>query len=48
MQVAFYWDDYHLHVFEAVCGEFGRPPAGVTVTSMSAAVRGPLAGGGRW
>jgi hypothetical protein len=25
LQVAFDWHDYHLHVFETVCGEFGSP-----------------------
>lgn len=25
LQAAFNWDDYHLHVFETVCGEFGSP-----------------------
>ena len=25
LQVAFDWCDYHLHVFETVCGEFGSP-----------------------
>ncbi len=25
LQVAFDWYDYHLHVFETVCGEFGSP-----------------------
>jgi hypothetical protein len=27
LQVAFDWDDYHLHAFETVCGEFGPPDA---------------------
>jgi hypothetical protein len=27
MQAAFDWDDYHLHSFETVCGEFGPPQA---------------------
>jgi Plasmid pRiA4b ORF-3-like protein len=25
LQVAFGWHDYHLHVFETVCGQFGSP-----------------------
>jgi hypothetical protein len=25
MQIAFAWDDYHLHQFETTCGAFGRP-----------------------
>jgi Plasmid pRiA4b ORF-3-like protein len=25
LQAAFGWDDYHLHAFETVCGEFGDP-----------------------
>ena len=25
LQTAFDWDDYHLHSFETVCGEFGDP-----------------------
>ena len=25
LQLAFDWDDYHLHAFETVCGEFGSP-----------------------
>jgi len=25
LQVAFDWHDYHLHVFETVCGQFGSP-----------------------
>ena len=25
LQVAFDWHDYHLHVFETVCGQFGPP-----------------------
>ena len=25
LQVAFDWYDYHLHVFETVCGQFGSP-----------------------
>jgi hypothetical protein len=25
LQVAFGWDNYHLHAFETVCGEFGDP-----------------------
>jgi hypothetical protein len=25
LQIAFDWHDYHLHVFETVCGEFGSP-----------------------
>src|ERR1700732_3442662 len=25
MQIAFDWDDYHLHAFETVCGQFGSP-----------------------
>jgi hypothetical protein len=25
LQIAFDWDDYHLHAFETVCGEFGSP-----------------------
>ncbi len=28
LQAAFDWDDYHLHVFETVCGEFGSPDQG--------------------
>ena len=29
LQIAFDWRDYHLHVFETVCGEFGAPDQGV-------------------
>ena len=25
LQIAFDWHDYHLHVFETVCGQFGSP-----------------------
>jgi hypothetical protein len=25
LQIAFDWHDYHLHAFEAACGEFGSP-----------------------
>jgi hypothetical protein len=25
LQIAFAWDDYHLHQFETTCGAFGRP-----------------------
>jgi len=25
LQIAFDWEDYHLHAFETVCGEFGSP-----------------------
>jgi hypothetical protein len=25
LQIAFAWDDYHLHQFETACGAFGRP-----------------------
>jgi hypothetical protein len=25
LQIAFDWDDYHLHAFETACGEFGPP-----------------------
>jgi hypothetical protein len=25
LQIAFYWEGYHLHAFETACGEFGSP-----------------------
>lgn len=49
LQVAFDWHDYHLHVFETVCGQFGSPDlddwaerqdeAGATLAQVAGAER---------
>jgi hypothetical protein len=35
LQIAFDWDDYHLHSFETACGEFGPADTDDVTTALS-------------